>query len=53
MDAIRSDEVFALLDEAVAAGKIRSYGVALGPAIGWRDEGLEVSWLNARAVSAV
>jgi aryl-alcohol dehydrogenase-like predicted oxidoreductase len=41
MDAIRSDDVFAVLDEAVAAGKIRSYGVALGPAIGWRDEGLE------------
>lgn len=41
MDAIRSDEVFAVLDDAVAAGKIRSYGVALGPAIGWRDEGLE------------
>jgi aryl-alcohol dehydrogenase-like predicted oxidoreductase len=41
MDAIRSDEVFAVLDEAVKAGKIRSYGVALGPAIGWRDEGLE------------
>jgi aryl-alcohol dehydrogenase-like predicted oxidoreductase len=41
MDAIRSDDVFAVLDDAVAAGKIRSYGVALGPAIGWRDEGLE------------
>ena len=41
MDAIRSDEVFAVLEEAKAAGKIRSYGVALGPAIGWRDEGLE------------
>jgi aryl-alcohol dehydrogenase-like predicted oxidoreductase len=41
MDAIRSDDVFAVLDEAVTAGKIRSYGVALGPAIGWRDEGLE------------
>ena len=41
MDAIRSDEVFAVLDDAVAAGKIRSYGVALGPAIGWREEGLE------------
>jgi aryl-alcohol dehydrogenase-like predicted oxidoreductase len=41
MDAIRSDDVFAVLEEAVAAGKIRSYGVALGPAIGWRDEGLE------------
>ena len=41
MDAIRSDEVFAVLEDAVAAGKIRTYGVALGPAIGWRDEGLE------------
>ena len=41
MDAIRSDEVFAVLEEAVAAGKIRTYGVALGPAIGWRDEGIE------------
>jgi aryl-alcohol dehydrogenase-like predicted oxidoreductase len=41
MDAIRSDEVFAVLDDALAAGKIRSYGVALGPAIGWREEGLE------------
>jgi aryl-alcohol dehydrogenase-like predicted oxidoreductase len=41
MDAIRSDEVFAVLDDAVTAGKIRGYGVALGPAIGWREEGLE------------
>ena len=41
MDAIRSDEVFAVLEDAVAAGKIGCYGVALGPAIGWRDEGLE------------
>jgi aryl-alcohol dehydrogenase-like predicted oxidoreductase len=41
MDAIRSDEVFAVLEDAVTAGKIRTYGVALGPAIGWREEGLE------------
>jgi aryl-alcohol dehydrogenase-like predicted oxidoreductase len=40
MDAIRDDELFAVLDEARDAGKIRGYGVALGPAIGWRDEGL-------------
>jgi aryl-alcohol dehydrogenase-like predicted oxidoreductase len=50
MDAIRSDEVFAVLDEAVAAGKIRSYGVALGPAIGWREEGLEA--LRTRDLAA-
>jgi aryl-alcohol dehydrogenase-like predicted oxidoreductase len=41
MDAIRSDAVFDVLEEARTAGKIRAYGVALGPAIGWRDEGLE------------
>jgi len=41
MDAIRSDAVFEVLEEAKAAGKIRAYGVALGPAIGWRDEGIE------------
>jgi aryl-alcohol dehydrogenase-like predicted oxidoreductase len=41
MDAIRSDDVFEVLEEAKAAGKIASYAVALGPAIGWRDEGLE------------
>jgi aryl-alcohol dehydrogenase-like predicted oxidoreductase len=40
LDAIQSDELFAVLDEAKDAGKIRGYGVALGPAIGWRDEGV-------------
>jgi aryl-alcohol dehydrogenase-like predicted oxidoreductase len=41
LDPLRSDELFALLDEFVQEGKVRSYGVALGPAIGWRDEGVE------------
>ena len=40
LDALQSDELFALLDELVREGKIRTYGVALGPAIGWRDEGV-------------
>jgi aryl-alcohol dehydrogenase-like predicted oxidoreductase len=40
MEAIDSDECFATLEELRAEGKIRHYGVALGPAIGWRDEGL-------------
>jgi aryl-alcohol dehydrogenase-like predicted oxidoreductase len=40
MDAIRSDDVFEMLEDVRAAGKVRAYGVALGPAIGWRDEGL-------------
>ncbi len=40
LDPLRSDELFALLDAFVQEGKIRAYGVALGPAIGWREEGL-------------
>jgi aryl-alcohol dehydrogenase-like predicted oxidoreductase len=40
MDAVQRDDVWALLDDLVTEGKIRVYGVAMGPAIGWRDEGL-------------
>ena len=40
MDALESDELFATLEELKGEGKIRCYGVALGPAIGWRDEGV-------------
>ena len=41
MDAIRSDKLFATLDNLTKKGTIKSQGVALGPAIGWKDEGLE------------
>jgi aryl-alcohol dehydrogenase-like predicted oxidoreductase len=41
MDAIRSDKLFATLDNLAKKGTIKSHGVALGPAIGWKDEGLE------------
>jgi aryl-alcohol dehydrogenase-like predicted oxidoreductase len=40
LDALQSDELFALLEDFVREGKIRTYGAALGPAIGWRDEGV-------------
>jgi aryl-alcohol dehydrogenase-like predicted oxidoreductase len=40
MDTIKNDDLFASLDYLMECGKIRSHGVALGPAIGWRDEGL-------------
>jgi aryl-alcohol dehydrogenase-like predicted oxidoreductase len=40
MGAIRDDELFGALEDLKAEGKIRSYGVALGPAIGWREEGV-------------
>ena len=41
MDALRSDEVLEALDQLKAQGKIRIGGVALGPDIGWFDEGME------------
>ncbi len=40
MDAIESDETFEALEALRSEGKLRHYGVALGPAIGWREEGL-------------
>ena len=43
MDAIARDETFACLDGLVREGKIRSYGVALGPAIGWEAEGVRAA----------
>ncbi|TLY08275.1 MAG: aldo/keto reductase [Thaumarchaeota archaeon] len=41
MDAIKNDSLFAALDQLVTKGTIKSHGAALGPAIGWKDEGLE------------
>jgi len=40
MQAVTNSELFDALDNLVTSGKIRSHGVALGPAIGWKDEGL-------------
>jgi aryl-alcohol dehydrogenase-like predicted oxidoreductase len=40
MDAIQNDSLFASLDSLVQSTKIKSHGVALGPAIGWKDEGI-------------
>lgn len=36
-----TDELFGTLESLVGEGKILSYGVALGPAIGWREEGYD------------
>jgi aryl-alcohol dehydrogenase-like predicted oxidoreductase len=41
MDAVDNDELFALMEELEEEGKIRAYGVALGPKIGWLDEGVK------------
>lgn len=39
LDAIENDEVFDTLDELVREGKILHYGFAIGPDIGWEEEG--------------
>jgi aryl-alcohol dehydrogenase-like predicted oxidoreductase len=51
MDAISSEDLFELLEAQVAKGKIRHYGVALGPGPGWGDEGAAA--LQERRVAAV
>jgi aryl-alcohol dehydrogenase-like predicted oxidoreductase len=40
LDFINSDEVIDTLENLVKEGKIRSYAMALGPDIGWLQEGL-------------
>jgi aryl-alcohol dehydrogenase-like predicted oxidoreductase len=40
MAHVDDDDLWGFLDEQVAAGKIRAYGLALGPKIGWLDEGV-------------
>jgi len=40
MEVITNKELFNELDWLVTKGKIKSHGVALGPAIGWKEEGL-------------
>src|ERR671915_1065815 len=41
MNAIENDELFELMEEFEREGKIRAYGVALGPKIGWLEEGVK------------
>jgi len=54
MDAIQNDGVFRLLNQLIGEGKIRHYGAALGPAIGWRDEGiLAMENRNVTAIQTV
>ncbi len=40
MDALERDELWTFLDRVKREGKVRSIGVALGPAIGWLEEGV-------------
>jgi aryl-alcohol dehydrogenase-like predicted oxidoreductase len=48
--AIESDELFEALEGLKRSGKIRHYGVTMGPAIGWEREG--VAALQQRDITA-
>jgi aryl-alcohol dehydrogenase-like predicted oxidoreductase len=51
---IRDDVIFESLDKKIKEGKIKSYQVALGPAIGWAQEGIEaMEKRNTTAVQTV
>ena len=41
MEQVEDDALWQLMEKLVRDGKIRSYGAALGPAIGWLYEGVE------------
>ena len=43
LEHIRDGSLFELLDSFKTEGKIRSYGITLGPAIGWLYEGVEAA----------
>ncbi|MCC6423646.1 MAG: aldo/keto reductase [Phycisphaerales bacterium] len=48
------DDLFAELEKLKDQGKIRVWGVSLGPAIGWREEGIKaMAEHNAKAVQTV
>ena len=48
---IRDDSIFTKLDDKISEGKIKTYQSALGPAIGWTQEGLES--MERKNISAV
>ena len=51
LNHIRDDKIFQILDKKIDDGMIKTYQVALGPAIGWTEEGIES--MNRKNVSAV
>lgn len=48
---VRDDSIFDVLDSFVADERIKTYQIALGPAIGWTQEGLEA--MNRKNTGAV
>ncbi len=53
MEQVVDGALFELLDAFKAEGKIRTWGVSLGPAIGWLWEGVEAARRNAPMVQMI
>jgi aryl-alcohol dehydrogenase-like predicted oxidoreductase len=53
IEQIQDGTLIGLLEQFKAEGKIRTWGVALGPAIGWLWEGVEAARVNAPVVQMI
>jgi aryl-alcohol dehydrogenase-like predicted oxidoreductase len=53
LEQVKDGELVALLEQFKAEGKIRTWGIALGPAIGWLWEGIEAARVNAPMVQMI
>jgi len=53
LDTIQRDDLFTTLEQLVQEGKVRYYGVALGPDIGWQEEGEASMRLRHAAVMQI
>jgi aryl-alcohol dehydrogenase-like predicted oxidoreductase len=51
MAQVRDDAIYETCEALKSEGKIRAYGLALGPAIGWEEEGVEA--LRTRKIDAL
>lgn len=51
LNHIRNDATFGTFDKLIQEGKIKSVQVALGPAIGWTQEGVEA--MERKSISAI
>jgi aryl-alcohol dehydrogenase-like predicted oxidoreductase len=53
MEQVKDGTLIELLERFKAEGKIRTWGIALGPAIGWLWEGIEAARINAPVVQMI
>lgn len=53
LEQVRSDELHELCESFIREGKIRAYGMALGPAIGWLMEGVEAATRGTTSIQMI